>query len=93
MNDVTEQVFLDAILVTHGASANYLETVEIEDYFEGAVVWTGQVLVFELIGHPDATRCYAWEVGGEVIAVLGVGPIESAADAVRASILAAGGPE
>ena len=46
------------------------------------------MLVFDLLDHPDATRCYAWEVDGEVTAVLGVGPIESAEDAVRAAILA-----
>ena len=56
-------------------------------------LWQGEVLVFELLDHPEATSCYAWEVDGEVIAVLGVGPVQSASDAVRASILAAEGHE
>lgn len=48
----------------------------------------GDVMVFELEGHPEATRCYAWEVDGQVTTVLGVGPVKSAQDAVKASILA-----
>ena len=32
--------------------------------------------------------CYAWEVDGEVTAVLHTGPVESPQDAVRASIMA-----
>ncbi len=46
------------------------------------------MLAFELEGHPTATRCYAWQVGGRVTAVLAVDPINSAVAAVRASILA-----
>ena len=33
-------------------------------------------------------RLGAWEVGGQVTAVLGVPPVRSAVDAVRASIVA-----
>jgi hypothetical protein len=51
-------------------------------------VWEGDVLIFELFGHPKATTCYAWEVDGQVTAVLGVAPVRSAVDAVRASIMA-----
>lgn len=60
-----------------------------DERFEGEPVWHGEVLVFELAGHPEADRCYAWEVDGRVTAVLGVGPVDSAVKAVRASILAA----
>ena len=42
--------------------------------------------MFELVDHPSASRCYAWEVDGEVTAVLGEGTVKSAADAVRAAI-------
>jgi hypothetical protein len=51
-------------------------------------LWEGEVLVFELLDHPEATTCYAWEVDGRVTAVLGVGPINSALRAVQASIMA-----
>jgi hypothetical protein len=52
------------------------------------------VEVFALEGHPDAERAYAWEEppeeeGGKarVFAVLEAGPVKSAADAVRASLI------
>ena len=45
-------------------------------------------LALALLTHPTATRCYAWEVDGEVTAVLEAGPVRSAQDAVRASIMA-----
>ena len=58
--------------------------------FEGETVWEGEVLVFALQGHTQASQCYCWEVDGQVTAVLGVPPVRSAVDAVRASILAEG---
>jgi len=48
----------------------------------------GEVLTFNLLEHPEATTCYAWEVDGRVTAVLGVGPVNSALRAVQASIMA-----
>ncbi len=48
------------------------------------------MLVFELLDRPTASRCYAWEVDGEVTAVLHEGPVDSPQAAVRASILAGG---
>jgi hypothetical protein len=38
--------------------------------------------------YPSATKCSAWEVDGEVTAVLGEGPVKSARLAVRAAIAA-----
>ena len=58
------------------------------EIFEGAEVWRGEVLVFDLQGHPKAQRCYCWEVDGQVTAVLEVPPVRSARDAVRAAIVA-----
>ncbi len=29
--------------------------------FQGETVWEGEVLIFALQGHPEATTCYAWE--------------------------------
>ncbi len=46
------------------------------------------MLVFALHGHPTAKRCYAWEVDGQVTAVLHTEPVDSPVKAVRASILA-----
>jgi hypothetical protein len=63
----------------------------VRETFQGETVWEGEVLVFELVGHPSASRCYAWEVDGEVTAVLGEKPVDSALAAVRAAILADAG--
>ena len=70
------------------AKAQLAERVQVDERFEGEPVWQGEVLVFELLDHPSAKRCYAWEVDGHVTAVLGVGPVDSPVKAVRASILA-----
>jgi hypothetical protein len=59
-----------------------------------AVVWEGVVHVFDLTGHPKATRAYAWSSPIEgsdkrrFFAVLHQGPITSPVEAVRAAIVA-----
>jgi hypothetical protein len=54
--------------------------------------FTGEVQVFQLVGHPTAERCYAWSqaVGRErrVHAVLYGATVDTAAKAVRATIAA-----
>ena len=45
-------------------------------------------MVFQLLDHPTAPKCYAWEVDGEVTAVLHEGPVDSPEAAVRAAIVA-----
>jgi hypothetical protein len=79
----------------HGAKAAWVRSEAVSEAFDGAAVWTGQVEVFVLEGHPKATRCFAWEEPpaeesgkARVFAVLAIPPIRSAADAVRASIVA-----
>jgi hypothetical protein len=77
--------FERAIHAAHGADATLLERVLVREYLQGKRVWEREVLVFELLNHPIASRCYAWEAEGEVTTVLGVGPVKSALDALRAS--------
>lgn len=79
-----------AIRATHGADSHLERRERVRETFEGETVWEGEVLVFELEGHPEARWCYAWEVDGEVVCVLGVPPVESAVDAVRAAIMEEG---
>ncbi len=61
--------------------------------FQGEAVWDGTVEVFDLEGHPTATRCYAWShaVDGSekrrYVAVLHEGPVDSPEAAVRAAIV------
>ena len=90
MNDVPLQTFEQAIDATHAAKGRLLSRERVQECFEGQPVWEGEVLVFELEGHPGASRCYAWEVDGQVTAVLHTGFVDSPIKAVRASILAEG---
>ena len=81
-----------AVEELHGCEANYLTTQHVRESFEGKPVWDGSVSIFAVVGHPAATMCYAWsaeEPGSATrsfYAVLHLAPIESARDAVRASL-------
>lgn len=78
----------------HGGRATFRGVETVEESFAGRPAWQGQVHVFDLTGHPTATTAYAWSssIDGSdrrrFYAVLGVPPINSAADAVRAAIVA-----
>ena len=84
----------DVVERKHGGSAQFARSVPVRETFEGKAVWEGVVHVFDLSGHPKATRAYAWSspIEGSAkrrfFAVLHVGPIKSPLDAVRASIVA-----
>jgi len=88
VNDVSVADFELAIQATHGARARLLAREIVKEVVRRKTVWEGEVLVFELLGHPRARLRYAWEVDGEVVAVLAEGPVDSALAAVRASIMA-----
>ena len=88
MNELPISSFKRAIRATNGALSRLIERVRVVEEFEGQPVWEGEVLVFELLNHPTAPRCYAWEVDGTVTTVLHKPPVDSPVKAVRASILA-----
>jgi len=88
MNEIDEATFRKAIRATHRVDARLVHRQPVVERFKGDTVWEGEVLVFQLQGHPEARTCYAWEVDGQVTAVLRVPPVRSAVDAVRASIMA-----
>jgi hypothetical protein len=76
----------------HGAEATHVESVPVKEVFRGQTVWEGIVEVFDLRGHPKASRAYAWlhDTHGPQkrhVTVLHVGPITSAVEAVRAAIV------
>ena len=77
----------------HQRTAWPTEALPVSETFQGQPVWQGIVHIFELTGHPTATRCYAWaspigESGKRrFFAVLHIPPITSARDAVRAAIV------
>ena len=89
MNDIPLVRFQEAIYATHGTQSQLLTRESVIEEFEGETVWEGEVLVFTLQGHPTASLCYAWEVDGQITAVLHQGPVDSPLAAVRAAILAA----
>jgi hypothetical protein len=83
-----------AIEAQHGGTATFAQSVPLRETFEGQTVWDGVVHVFNLEGHPKATRDYAWSspIEGSTkrrfFAVLHMGATKSPQDAVRAAILA-----
>jgi hypothetical protein len=78
----------------HHCRARFRKVVPVEERFQGQLVWDGHVHVFDLDGHTEAKACFAWSSPIEgssnrrFYAVLQLLPISSAADAVRAAILA-----
>lgn len=93
-DDVSIDELREAVEHMHGVPARFVEAVEVDERFNGEVVWQGVVKVFALTGHPSgASRAYAWSylVEGsrrKFKAVLGVPPVDGPVMAVRASILA-----
>jgi len=88
VKDIQISTFEKAIQATHSAKPRLLGRERVEEVFQGGPRWQGEVLVFELLNHPSATKCYAWEVEGKVTSVLGGGTVDSAIAAVRVFILA-----
>jgi len=85
----------EAILRLHGCESEYAGREDVMETFQGELVWSGYVEIFNLIGHPKAKRCYAWshftgEEGNEkrYVAVLELPPVDSPQTAVRAAIMA-----
>ncbi len=92
--DVSVPELKNAIESQHGGRATLRHSVTVLESFEGQPVWEGLVHVFDLEGHPDATRAYAWSSSIEgskkrrFFAVLHQPPINSPQAAVRAAIVA-----
>ena len=92
--DHLEEGLRQAVESQHGGAATLAQSVPIKETHAGAVVWEGVVHVFDLVGHPTASRAYAWSSPIEgsdkrrFFAVLHAGPIKSPVDAVRAAIVA-----
>ena len=90
----TEIAELRAVVETlHGCSATFREAVEASGSFQGQGAWGREVAVFRLTGHAQAKTAYAWSeppIPGSrkarTFAVLGLSPVQSAREAVLASI-------
>ena len=84
----------DVIRRLHGAEATHVESVPVKETYQGKTVWEGIVEVFELHGHPSASRLYAWshetdnhDKSRRHVTVLHSHPITSPVLAVRAAIV------
>ena len=83
-----------AVSQLHNCGAMWRESVPVHEVFQGKTVWQGMVEVFDLNGHPNAKRVYAWshldgtnDERTRVVAVLEVPPVTSAETAVKVSIV------
>ena len=83
-----------AVESQHGGVATLAQSVPVREKHAGQTAWEGVVHLFDLAGHPKATRAYAWSSPIEgsdkrrFFAVLHMGGIKSPRDAVRAAIVA-----
>lgn len=84
----------DVIRKLHGAEATHVKSVPVKEEFGGQTIWDGIVEVFDLHGHPVATRVYAWAHDTDDpskprrhVTVLHIGAVTSAAMAVKAAIV------
>lgn len=80
-------------LKLHGCDAEYVETVPVVEQFQGETIWQGDVEVFDLTGHPKATRGYGWgyvtgeSEGRRYFTILELPPVDSPQTAVKAAIM------
>ena len=84
----------DTIRRLHGGEATHIESVPVKEVFQGWTIWQGIVELFDLSGHPETSRVYAWahetdnpERPKRHVAVLHIPPVVSPVTAVRASII------
>jgi len=83
-----------AIRYLHGGEATHVESVHVKETFQGKTVWEGIVEVFDLHGHPAASRVYAWAHAMDDkkypmrhVTALHIPPVVSPETAVRAAIV------
>jgi hypothetical protein len=60
MIEVSPDQLKRAVEAQHGCTATLVQSVPINETFEGKSVWEGVVHVFKINGHPKANKAYAW---------------------------------
>jgi hypothetical protein len=77
----------------HKLDSKHVESVPVQEVWQGQTIWHGVVEVFTVTGHAKATRCYAWshragknDEDEKVVAVLGILPVDSPQSAVKVAI-------
>ena len=82
-----------AVEKLHDCVAEFVSAENVEEVYQGKVVWSGDVATFALTDHPSTTTAYVWkELNAETgkdrfFAVLQSGPVDSPNAAIRASIM------
>lgn len=76
----------------HQCDCQHRATVPVTEHFRGELVWTGDVEVFDLHGHPKAGQCYGWSYTDDAgrdqfITVLHLPPVDSPVKAVQAAVV------
>lgn len=84
----------EAIDRLHRVKAKHKKSVPVKETFRGQTVWDGVVEVFDIKGHPRASKAYAWAHDTDDplkpkrhVTVLHIPPITSPETAVRAVIV------
>jgi len=79
-----------AIKQTHGCDSQHVASEQVYESFEGRTAWQGTVEIFDLIGHPQAKRAYAWTYQdhdqNKTVTVLHIPPVDSPQTAVKVAI-------
>ena len=80
----------DAIEQRHGCKADHVDSVRVVEMMGFKKTWEGLVEVFEITGHAEAKRCYAWRsfagIEPEYVTMPEIPPVISAQTAVRVAI-------
>jgi hypothetical protein len=79
----------EAIRAQCGCEALYVRTMHVNETLNGVTPWHGLMMVFELVGHPEAECCYAWnsrhDGRTETHVILQVPPVTTPASALQAA--------
>ncbi len=79
-----------AVEAEHGCACTHSGTMFVHEKVAGITVWRGSVDTFDLEGHPQASKAFAWMTrdDGDVryVVMLNLPPIKTPRDAIRAAI-------
>lgn len=57
--EISDQLH-EAVEKLHRSIATHVQSAPVRETFKNSLLWEGVVHVFDLAGHPIATRAYAW---------------------------------
>jgi hypothetical protein len=71
----------------HKCKARHVGSKRVIELFPRKIAWDGVVETFDLRGHPQAKRCYAWSfTEPKYTTVLEIPPVNSPQSAVKVAI-------